>query len=117
MSPESTSLRDHRLMRLEEFEALYQAHAGPLLAFLEYRTGDLELARDIHADTFERVLTARRGFDARRGSERTWLYTIALNRLRDLARRSAVESRAVERLGAGVAASSGPALDAIDPRE
>jgi RNA polymerase sigma factor (sigma-70 family) len=71
----------------------------PLLAFLHYRTGDRTLAEDILADTFERVLTARR-FVPRGESEKTWLYTIALNRLRDLARRKGAERRALERVDA-----------------
>ena len=76
------------------FERLYTEHAAALLGFLVYRTGDRTLAEDILADTFERVLTARRGFDRRRASEKTWLYTIALNRLRDLARRRRRGARA-----------------------
>jgi RNA polymerase sigma-70 factor (ECF subfamily) len=51
------------------------------------------------ADAFERALRARRRFDRRRGSEKTWLYAIALNVLRDHARRAAAEGRAYERSG------------------
>ena len=53
------------------------------------------------ADTFERVLTTRRPFDPRRGSETTWLYSIAMNCLRDAARRRGAEERAVEKVVAG----------------
>jgi RNA polymerase sigma-70 factor (ECF subfamily) len=95
--------------RHDTFERLYAHHAGPLLAFLIYRTGDRALAEDILADTFERVLTARRPFDSRRASEKTWLYTIALNRLRDHGRRQGAESRAVERVGALAVGSGSPA--------
>jgi RNA polymerase sigma-70 factor, ECF subfamily len=104
-------------MRQEDFERLYEAHAGPLLAFLEYRTGDLELARDVHADAFERVLTTRRRFDPRRGSEKTWLYSIALNRLRDHYRRKAAEGRALDRVAAGTGAPLSPDMDAVEDRE
>jgi RNA polymerase sigma-70 factor (ECF subfamily) len=65
---------------------------------LVYRTGDRVLAEDLLADTFERVFRTRRGFDGRRGSEKTWLYTIGLNCLRDQARRRAAEGRALERV-------------------
>lgn len=82
-------------MTAEQFERLYEAHAQPLFGFLAYRTGDAALAEDLVADTFERVLTARRPFDRRRASEKTWIYTIALNRLRDVARREAAENRAL----------------------
>jgi RNA polymerase sigma-70 factor, ECF subfamily len=85
-------------MREADFERLYGEHAEPLFGFLVYRTGDRALAEDLLADTFERVLRARRRFDPRKASEKTWLYTIALNCLRDRARRSAAEGRALERL-------------------
>jgi RNA polymerase sigma-70 factor, ECF subfamily len=79
-------------------ERLYHEHAAGLLGFLVYRTGDRALAEDVLADTFERVLTTRRGWRRGRASEKTWLYTIALNRLRDLARRKGAEIRALERV-------------------
>jgi RNA polymerase sigma factor (sigma-70 family) len=90
-------------MRQADFERLYAEHAQALFGFLVYRTGDRVLAEDIVADTFERALRARRRFDRRKGSEKTWLYSIALNRLRDQARRSSAEERALGRLGAGQA--------------
>ena len=84
-------------MRDDEFERLYAAEAAGLFSFLVYRTGDRALAEDLLADAFERVLRARRSFNPRRASAKTWLYAIALNLLRDQARRAAVESRALER--------------------
>lgn len=87
-------------MRREAFERIYEDNARQLLAFLVYRTGDPGLAEDILADTFERVLERGGSFDSSRGSEKAWLYSIALNRLRDHARRAAAEARALERVGA-----------------
>lgn len=46
------------------------------------------------------MLRARRRFDPRRSGEKTWLYAIALNCLRDHARRQSAETRALERTGA-----------------
>jgi RNA polymerase sigma-70 factor (ECF subfamily) len=86
-------------MRDDEFERLYADEAPGLFSFLAYRTGDRALAEDLLADAFERALRARGRFDRRRGSERTWLYSIALNALRDHVRRAAAEGRALERLG------------------
>lgn len=100
----------------DRFESLYEEHASPLLGFLVYRTGDRALAEDVLADTFERVLRSRRRFDPRRGSAKTWIYSIALNRLRDLMRRRDAEQRAVERAAAGLAMES-PGLGALDDRE
>jgi RNA polymerase sigma factor (sigma-70 family) len=95
-------------MREEEFERLYEEHAQGLLAFLAYRTGDRVLAEDLLADTFERVLRARRRFDPRRGSRKTWVYSIALNLLRDQIRRSEAEARAVERVQEPAPSGAGP---------
>lgn len=88
-------------MNQDEFERLYDAHAAGLLAFLEYRTGNIELAKDVHADTFERVLRTRWRFDPRKASQKTWLYAIALNVLRDQGRRRGAEARALERIATG----------------
>jgi RNA polymerase sigma-70 factor, ECF subfamily len=86
-------------MRAEDFEQLFDRHAQPLFAFLVYRTGDRILAEDIVASTFERALRARRQFKRRRGSEKNWLYAIALNLLRDNVRRAEAEARSLERIG------------------
>ncbi len=105
-------------MRDREFERLYSEHAESLLAFLVYRTGNRPLAEDLLADTFERVLRSRSRFDPRKASEKTWLYTIALNLVRDNARRSAVAHHAIERVAAGVLTiGSGREFDAVEDRE
>lgn len=105
-------------MRHQDFERLYDEHAEPLLAYLVYRTGNRVLAEDLLADTFERVLTTRRGFDRRRGSEKTWLYTIALNLVRDHARREAAGSRALEKVVAGQQPFAPPSdVEAIENRD
>ena len=85
-------------MDRDAFEELYAEHARPLVRFLMYRTGDAALAEDIAADTFERVLRARRSFDPRKASKKTWLYAIALNALRDHQRRLGAEARALDRV-------------------
>src|SRR3954471_9288648 len=103
-------------VRQDAFERLFEEHARPLLAFLTYRTGDPVLAEDLLADTFERALRGRRGFDPRRGSEKRWLYAIALNLLRDRARRRTTETAAVEALAVTVPATHSP-LESFDQRE
>jgi RNA polymerase sigma factor (sigma-70 family) len=85
-------------LRDEDFERLYAAEAAGLFSFLAYRTGDRALAEDLLADTFERALRSKVSYDRKRGSQKTWLYAIALNRLRDHVRRSAAEGRAYERV-------------------
>ena len=102
----------------DSFERLYADHAPSLLGYLVYRTGDVTLAEDILADTFERVLTARKSFVRREASEQTWIYTIAMNRLRDLARRRGAEERALERSEALAGAGRGEGeLDAVEKRD
>jgi RNA polymerase sigma-70 factor (ECF subfamily) len=105
-------------MRRADFDRVYAEHAEAVFAFLVYRTGDRGLAEDLLGDTFEAALRSRRLFDRSRGSERTWLVTIALNRLRDHARRRSAEERAYERVGAGGAADAADAaIDAVADRD
>jgi RNA polymerase sigma-70 factor (ECF subfamily) len=94
---------DDGAVRDATFERLWAEHARALYSFLAYRVGDRTRAEDLLGDTFERALRARRPLDPRRGSERAWLYAIALNLVRDDARRRGVEARALE----GVAAAPG----------
>ena len=82
------------MLSRSEVERLYDAHAGRLFGFLVYRTGDHHLAEDLLADVFERALRAAHRFRADRGDEAAWLYTIALNLLRDHHRRARSEQRA-----------------------
>jgi RNA polymerase sigma factor (sigma-70 family) len=105
-------------MREDQFERLYAEHAQPLFGFLAYRTGNRALAEDLLADTFERALRARRRFDRRKASEKTWLYAIALNCLRDHLRRNVAEEKALERVQAGARlADPEAALGASEDRD
>jgi RNA polymerase sigma-70 factor, ECF subfamily len=101
-------------VRESDFEQLYADHAGDLLAFLVYRTGNRVLAEDLVADTFERVLRTRVRFDPRRASRKTWIYSIALNCLRDHARRRGAEQRALEAVGVPV---GGRGQEVVEDRE
>lgn len=98
-----------------EIEALVRDHGDAALAFLRYRARDADLAEDLLADTLERVYRARRRFDVRRGSQRTWLLSIALNVWRDHARRTATERAAVERFAEE--GHAGPVTQDPDGRE
>jgi RNA polymerase sigma-70 factor, ECF subfamily len=103
-------------VRDDDFERLYAAHAEALIGFLVYRTGDRALAEDVVADTFERVLRTRFRFDPRKSSEKTWLYTIAMNLLRDRSRREATEARALERAVEPVGGGAG-GTEVIEDRD
>ena len=104
-------------MRDDDFERLYAAHAEALLGFLVYRTGNRATAEDVLADTFERVLRTRFRFDPRKSSEKTWIYTIALNLLRDQARRQAAEQRAMERTPEPVPSGAARGIELADDRD
>lgn len=103
-------------MRRNDFERLYEEHAQALFGFLAYRTGDRALAEDLLADTFERALRARARFDRRKASEKTWLYAIALNLVRDSARRRNTEARALERVPRESAEATAD-LEAVEHRD
>jgi RNA polymerase sigma factor (sigma-70 family) len=105
-------------MRSDTFERLFEQHAERLFSFLAYRTGNRALAEDLLSETFERVLRSHHRFDPRRGSERRWLYTIALNLLRDHARRRTHEERALQHVGAGTPPpQTDPGLAAVEDRD
>ncbi len=105
-------------MRSDTFERLFEQHGERLFSFLAYRTGNRALAEDLLSETFERVLRSHHRFDPRRGSERRWLYTIALNLLRDQARRRTTEERALQHVGAAApAAETDPGLAAVEHRD
>jgi RNA polymerase sigma-70 factor (ECF subfamily) len=106
-----------KLVRRADFDRVYAEHAQAVFAFLAYRTGDRVLAQDLAADTFEAAFKARRRFDRKRGSERTWLMTIALNRLRDHARRQAAEARAYERVTTGAGPAGADEFEAVADRD
>jgi RNA polymerase sigma-70 factor, ECF subfamily len=106
-----------RPIRGDAFERLYEEHAQALYGFLAYRTGDRVLAEDLLADTFERALRARRRFDRRKASEKTWLYAIALNCLRDRLRRQGSEQRALALLAVGAPAGSEGGIERFADRD
>lgn len=106
-----------RAVRRDRFERLYIEHRDGLFAFLAYRTGDRALAEDLLGDVFERALRAHVRLDPRRGSETTWLYAIAINRLRDHHRRGLVERRALERAGIQESVPGGPPDDRLADRD
>jgi RNA polymerase sigma-70 factor, ECF subfamily len=103
--------------RMRDFERCYAEHAEPLLRFVTFRTGDRALAEDVVADTFERVLRARARFDPRKASEKTWIYGIALNLVRDHARRVQVAERALELTATPAGTDGRDAPDAVADRD
>ena len=71
----------------ERFEALYRACAGDVFAYVASLLRDRAAAEDVTALAFERAFRRRGLFEARRGSERAWLFGIARNAALDELRR------------------------------
>jgi RNA polymerase sigma-70 factor, ECF subfamily len=69
------------------FDALYRACAADVYAYVASLLRDRSAAEDVTAQAFERALRKRRSFDAKRGSERAWLFGIARNAALDELRR------------------------------
>jgi RNA polymerase sigma factor (sigma-70 family) len=89
------------------FGGFYAAHSRQLLAFFARRTFDVEVARDLTAETFAQAFEHRRRFrgstDAEAGA---WLYGIARHQLSRYARKGVVERKALRRLSIRVPAIS-----------
>ena len=69
------------------FDALYRACAADLFAYVATLLRDRAASEDVTAQTFERAFRRRRTYDARRGTQRAWLFAIARNAALDELRR------------------------------
>ena len=110
-------------------ERLYEECRDDVYAYLAAMLRDRSMAEDLTALAFERAFRRRRLFNARRGSERAWLFGIArnaaLDELRRRRRTSALQGDPPAGAGAGVEESEGvlrrvtvqAALAGLDPRE
>jgi RNA polymerase sigma-70 factor (ECF subfamily) len=70
----------------DELDAVYREHVASIYGFFSYSVGR-DVAEDLTAATFERVVRSWGRFDASRSGERTWIYAIARNLLTDHLRR------------------------------
>ena len=71
----------------QRLERLYRASRDDVYAYVATLLQDPSMAEDVTALAIERVFRRRRLFDARRGSERAWLFGIARNAALDELRR------------------------------
>jgi RNA polymerase sigma-70 factor (ECF subfamily) len=70
-----------------DFDALYRASRDDVFAYVATMLRDRGAAEDVTALAFERAYRKRRSYDARRGSQRAWLFGIARNAALDELRR------------------------------
>jgi RNA polymerase sigma-70 factor (ECF subfamily) len=84
----------------EAFARFYEEHAESLLAYVMRRVWDVDVALDLTAESFAQAYLSRRRFRGSTEAEAAgWLYGIAKRQLALYFRRSAVEKRALQRLG------------------
>lgn len=69
------------------FDALYRATASDVFAYAMTLVRDRAAAEDVTAQTFERAYRRQSSFDAKRGTQRAWLFGIARNAALDELRR------------------------------
>lgn len=98
-----SSLDDRDLLVLarsdrEAFAEIYRRHAAGVLAYFSRALGRTDLAFDLTAETFAAALLALPGYEPTAASGRSWLYSIAHNRLVDSVRRGQAEARARQEL-------------------
>lgn len=77
-----------RLKTKRPFEIVYQDHFSYIYNIIYMRVLRHELAEDLTSDTFLKAIHAYDRYDATKASERTWLASIARNRLIDYYRSS-----------------------------
>src|SRR5919106_4476086 len=81
------------------FSRVYEAKAQEIITFFARRTFDVEVARDLTAETFAQAFEHRRRFRGSTDAEASgWLYGIARHQLSRYARKGLVERKALERL-------------------
>jgi RNA polymerase sigma factor (sigma-70 family) len=96
------------------FSCVYEAKAQEIFTFFLRRTFDVELARDLTAETFAQAFESRRRFRGGTDAEAAaWLYSIARRQLGRYVRKGVVHRKAVERLGIDLPAVSDDDLHRI----
>ena len=75
----------------DRLRALFETHHEPLVRFLTRQTGDRDWAEEIAQETFIRALKQETI-----ASERSWIFAVAMNLVRDEARRDARHRRRLE---------------------
>lgn len=84
--------------QFETFEAAFEAGYAPLVRSLTVMCGDREVAADCVQDAFVKAYTRWRRI-SKYDQPLAWVRRVAINRMRDIARRRLRGERAVARLG------------------
>jgi RNA polymerase sigma-70 factor (ECF subfamily) len=97
--PDEQSLLTAARSSAKGFADFYEHFERPVLRFFMHATERPELAADLTAETFARVLESLAVYDPGRGRVDQWLFGIARNVLGESYRRGRVEAASRERLG------------------
>jgi RNA polymerase sigma factor (sigma-70 family) len=62
---------------LSEFEGIYRANVGVVMAFFARRCSEPQTVADLTSETIVRAVAGFASFDPRRGTSRAWLFGIA----------------------------------------
>jgi RNA polymerase sigma-70 factor (ECF subfamily) len=90
---------------MEDIDRLFRLYHAPLVRYLTRRLGDRDWAEEVAQETFLRALRQEQLV-----SERSWLFAVATNLVRDDARKQARQRRHLELLRADARAN-----DVVEP--
>jgi RNA polymerase sigma factor (sigma-70 family) len=97
------------------FRVLFDRYYGEVHRYLLNRLAEPAVAEELAAETFVRAFAARGRYRDRASGTRAWLFTIAINLLRDEARARGRRRSVLERLGRDREAVQPPSLG-TDPQ-
>lgn len=89
---DASLLRAYAKGDLSAFERLYQRHKSAIFNFLYRSLGNFAAAEDIAQDVWLVVVNKADSFESREASFKTWLFTVARNKLIDHQRRRVNQS-------------------------
>lgn len=98
---------------MRALEMLFDRHSAALLRFLARVLRNEQSAEDLLHDVFVRVTEAAPTFRGE-STVRTWLFTLALNKVRSRQRRGAIEMRVTEAMSVGRSELSDSANDPFE---
>ena len=80
---ESDIILECQLGNLKKFGELYDSYAQHIYRFILFKVCDRQTAEDLTSITFLKALDGIGGFDGKKASFKTWIYTIARNTIID----------------------------------
>jgi RNA polymerase sigma-70 factor (ECF subfamily) len=94
---------------MDDTERLFRTYHAPLVRYLTRRLGDRDWAEEVAQETFLRAL--RQVAHGKVTSERSWIFAVATNLVRDDARKAARQRKHLELLRSEVSEAAAPAPD------